>query len=191
MPFFAVTLGHLAEVLGSLAAAAAVSVQACSKADAICKTDKCQSFSGVSLQALCISQIRWRQACISQTATQLRLSLGRQVRLIVHTSAAMNKYSNTNGKVEITAQFRLSECRRLYSALLLGIKPNLPNPPFGSSLPRIPLFSSFWTDNTFFSHPHCPPCALAKCCYGNQLFSQQDDLFLQDRRWEGREVETD
>lgn len=51
--------------------------------------------------------------------------------MIVHTSAAMNKYSNTNGKVEITTQFRFSECRRLHSAPLVGIKPNLPNPPHG------------------------------------------------------------
>lgn len=63
--------------------------------------------------------------------------------MIVHTSAAMNKYSNTNGMVEITAQFRLSERRRLYSALLVGIKPNLPKPPLRSSLPLSLISPSF------------------------------------------------
>lgn len=54
--------------------------------------------------------------------------------MIVHMSAVINKYSNTNGKVEIAQQFRLFECKRLYSAQLMGIKPNIPNPPLGSQL---------------------------------------------------------
>lgn len=82
----------------------------------------------------------------------------------------MNKYSNINGKVEITTQLRLSECKRLYSAPLMGIKLNLSKATFGSLL-LLSLISSsfdlFGQGALFFSHPLCPPCALAKCCYGN------------------------
>lgn len=63
--------------------------------------------------------------------------------MIVHTSAVMNKYSNINGKVEITTQLRLSECKRLYSAPLMGIKLNLSKATFGSLLLLSLISSSF------------------------------------------------
>lgn len=53
-----------------------------------------------------------------------------------------------------------------YSALLVG--KSYPLLGFLSILSLVsPSFHLFGQITLFFSHPRCPPCALAKCCYGN------------------------
>lgn len=49
----------------------------------------------------------------------------RQLRLIVRTSAVMNIYSGINGVVEITTLLQCGDAKRLHSAPLMGINPNL------------------------------------------------------------------
>lgn len=61
----------------------------------------------------------------SISPVQPHSSSERQLGLIVHTSAVMNIYRGVNGVVEITTLLRLGDAKRLHSAPLMGINPNL------------------------------------------------------------------
>lgn len=59
----------------------------------------------------------------------------------------MNIYSGINAVAEITTLLRRGDAKRLHSAPLMGINPNLSLVP-GFYLPR--YLCLFWTDNTLF-----------------------------------------
>lgn len=92
--------------------------------------------------AASVFQLHVFLTCLVQTHSSTERRLG----LIVRTSAVMNIYSGINAVVEITT-LRLADAKRLHSAPLMGINPNLSLVP-GSYLPW--YLCLFWTDNTLF-----------------------------------------